>query len=87
MTTLIEEIGEIKKKIDLREWVLKELSNFETKFGISTKEFAEKWGFNELPEPEDPKLLQEFLEWEGLAQSLQKVENELNEIEKRIKES
>jgi len=54
---------------------------------MTTKEFKEKWVSNEIPEPEDHELLEEFLEWEGLSESLQNVENELNEIEKRIKES
>ncbi|KKM95454.1 hypothetical protein LCGC14_1188030 [marine sediment metagenome] len=85
--TLIEEIDIIKKKIDLREWVLEELTIFESKYGMTTKEFKEKWVSNEIPEPEDHKLLEEFLEWEGLSESLQNVENELKEIEKRIKES
>ncbi len=85
--TLIEEIDVIKKKGNLREWVLGELNNFESKYGMTTKEFIVKWRSREIPEPEENTLLQEFLEWEGLSESLQKVENELKEIEKRIKES
>jgi len=84
---LIEEIDIKKKKIDLREWVLEELTIFESKYGMTTKEFKEKWVSKEIPEPEDHKLLEEFLEWEGLSESLQNVENELKEIEKRIKKS
>jgi len=85
--TLIEEIDIIQKKFNLREWVLSELKNFESKYGMTTRDFIEKWTSNEIPEPEENALLQEFLEWEGLSISLQKVENELKEIEKRIKES
>jgi len=85
--TLIEEIDLIKKKIDLREWVLQELQIFESKYGMITEDFVEKWTSNEIPEPEDHILLEEFLEWEGLSKSLEKVDNELKEIEKRIKES
>jgi len=85
--TLIEEIDKIQKKISLREWVLSELKNFESKYGMITKDFIEKWTSNEIPEPEEHDLLQEFLEWEGLSISLQKVESELKKIEKRIKES
>ncbi|KKL76106.1 hypothetical protein LCGC14_2048200 [marine sediment metagenome] len=85
--TLIEEIDIIQKKFNLREWVLNELKNFESKYGMTTKDFIEKWTINEIPEPEEHDLLQEFLEWEGLSISLQKVESELKEIEKRIKES
>ena len=85
--TLIEEIDIIQKKFNLREWVLNELKNLESKYGMTTKDFIEKWTINEIPEPEEHDLLQEFLEWEGLSISLQKVESELKEIEKRIKES
>ncbi|MFO8019043.1 MAG: hypothetical protein R6U96_10430, partial [Promethearchaeia archaeon] len=60
---------------------------FESKFGMKTKRFVEKWNAKEIPEPEDHQLLEEFLEWQGLFESLQDVENELNAIEKRIKES
>ncbi len=85
--TLIEEIDLIKKKIDIREWVLQELQIFESKYGMITKDFVEKWTSNEIPEPEDHILLEEFLEWEGLSKSLENVDNELRQIEKRIKES
>jgi hypothetical protein len=85
--TLIEESNIIKKKINLREWILSELKIFETKYGMETNDFINKWRSNKIPEPEDHKLLAEFLEWEGLFESLEKVEIELNEIEKRIKES
>ena len=85
--TLIEEIDLIKKKIDLREWVLQELQIFESKYGMITEDFVEKWTSNEIPEPEDNILLEEFLEWEGLSKSLENVDNELKQIEKRIKES
>ena len=85
--TLIEEIDIIQKKFNLREWVLNELKNFESKYGMTTKDFIEKWTINEIPEPEEHDLLQEFLEWEELSISLQKVESELKEIEKRVKES
>ena len=83
--TLIEEIDTIKKKIDLREWLLGELKNFESKYGMLTKNFVEKWQSKRIPEPEDHVLLEEFLEWEGLSESLQNVDNELKEIEKRIR--
>ena len=85
--TLIEEIDLLKKKIDLREWVLEELKAFESKYGMTTREFVEKWISKEIPEPVDHILLEEFLEWEGLSESLRNVEDELKQIEKRIKES
>ena len=85
--TLIEELDLIQKKINQREWILNELRNLESKYGMKTKDFVEKWTSSEIPEPEENALLQEFLEWDGLSESLQKVENELKEIEQRIKES
>ncbi|MHA1325595.1 MAG: hypothetical protein ACTSRL_22615 [Candidatus Helarchaeota archaeon] len=85
--TIIEEINEIKKKISLREWIINELGKFESKFGISTKDFIKKWRSKKIPEPEDHMVLEEFLEWEGLLESLEKVDNELKDIENRIRES
>lgn len=84
---LIEEIESLKKKIDLRDWILMELKKFENKFGFSTDDFVEKWQSRKIPEPEEHSLLEEFLEWEGLVESLNKVENELMDLENRIKES
>lgn len=52
-----------------------------------TKNFVEKWQSKRIPEPENHVLLEEFLEWEGLSESLQNVDNELKEIEKRIREN
>jgi len=83
--TLIEEIDTIKKKIDLREWLLSELKSFESKYGMLTKNFVEKWQSKRIPEPEDHVLLEEFLEWEGLSESLQNADNELKEIDKRVR--
>jgi len=87
LLTLIEELEVLKKEIDLRDWILGELKRFEAKYGISTKEFIEKWRAQKIPEPEDYKLLEEFLEWEGLFESLEKVDEELKELERRIRES
>ncbi len=85
--TILEEIDEIKKKIDYRSWVLDQLKKFEAKYGIPTNIFISKWRSKRIPEPEDHIILEEFLEWEGLAESLEKVENELKEVENRIRES
>lgn len=84
---LIEEQDNILKKFSLKEWLLVELIEFESKYGMKTEEFVNKWNSRGIPEPEDQKLLEKFLEWEGLFLSLQNVENELKEIENRIKES
>lgn len=85
--TLIEELEELKKKISLRDWVLGELQKFEAKYGSSTNEFIEKWRVGKIPEPEDYKVLEEFLEWDGLAESLEKVDEDLKELENHIKEN
>ena len=85
--TLIEELEVIKKKIDLRDWIMGELGRFEVKYGISTNEFTEKWKLKKIPEPDDYKILEDFLEWDGLSESLENVDKELKELEKHIKES
>jgi len=85
--SLIKEIDVIKKKIALRDWILKELKKFEEKYGMTTKDFVKGWRGGAIPEPEDHILLEEFLEWDALAESLEKVEKELKELEKRIRES
>ncbi|MGQ4915224.1 MAG: hypothetical protein ACP6IU_10865 [Candidatus Asgardarchaeia archaeon] len=84
---LLEEINALKKKISLREWLLNELKKYEKKYGMSTASFVKKWRSGSIPEPEKHELLEEFLDWDALAESLEKVEHELKEIEKRIKES
>ena len=85
--TIFEVIDEIKEKIDYRNWVLTELKRFEAKYGLITVDFIEKWQTNKIIEPEDHITLEEFLEWDGLAESLTKVENELKELEDRIRAS
>lgn len=85
--TLIEELEVIKKEIDLREWIMGELKRFESKYGISTNEFTEKWKLKRIPEPDDYKILEEFLEWDGLSESLERVDKELKALENQIKES
>jgi len=77
----------IKKEIDLREWIMGELKRFESKYGISTNEFTEKWKLKRIPEPDDYKILEEFLEWDGLSESLERVDKELKALENQIKES
>lgn len=79
--TIIERINFIKERISLREWLLNELNKFEKKYGMKTVEFVSKWLTRSIPEPEEHEILEEFLEWEGLAESLEKVEKELKEIE------
>ena len=85
--TILEEIDEIRKKIDHRSWVLGELKAFEMKYGLTTGAFVEKWRSSKIPEPEEHVILEEFLEWEGLAESLEKVETEFKELENRIRKS
>jgi hypothetical protein len=33
-----------------------------------------------IPEPEDHEILEDFLEWEGLLQSLNQIEEELKDL-------
>jgi len=77
----------LKKKISLRNWLLERLKKFETRYSMSTKKFLEKWRSGKISEPESNEQLEDFLEWEGLANSLAEVEEELIEIEKRIRKS
>ncbi len=85
--SILKELDMIKKKISLRDWLLERLKKFEARYGMSTKDFLEKWRSGKIPEPENNEQLEDFLEWEGLADSLAEVEEELIEIEKRIRKS
>ncbi len=85
--TILEEINEIKKIIIHRDWVLNELKKFEDKYGLITKEFIDKWRSKKIPEPDEHIILEEFLEWDGLAESLDKIDNELKALEDRIREN
>jgi len=85
--SLMKVIDTLRKKIELRDWILNELEKYEEKFGLDSKEFAIKWQKGEIPEPDNHELLEEFLEWDALVEALEKIEEELKEIEKRIKES
>lgn len=44
---------EIKKKFNIRKWIIEELKKFELKYEIKTKEFMEKWTSNRIPKPEN----------------------------------
>jgi len=63
--------------IDRRRWLRQQLAELERRYGMSTQEFVASWSSGELPEPEDPDLLSDFLRWEALAGELRKVEEEL----------
>ncbi len=85
--TLIDELNGLKKQISRRDWILDELSQFENKYGLSTQEFIKNWSCGAIPEPADHHILEDFLEWSGLAESLEKVENELKGLEEHIRKS
>jgi len=61
-----------------RRWLLSQLKVFEKKYKMKTHEFLEKWRHSKIPEPEDPEIHSDFLIWEGLAEDLEKVENEIS---------
>ncbi|MHA1798806.1 MAG: hypothetical protein ACTSVY_10220 [Candidatus Helarchaeota archaeon] len=85
--TLTEELSELKKKITLREWLLEQLKECEAKYGLTTESFIKKWKAGKLPEPEENDVLEDFLEWEGLSESLEQLESELRVFEKHTREN
>jgi len=60
-----------------RRWLLRELKNFEERYGMPTGEFVEAWRRGEIPEPEDPDLLAEFMSWETLYEALRRLEERI----------
>ena len=60
-----------------RRWLIAEIKKFEEKYGISSRDFYEKWGKGLLPEPLDPEVHGDFMIWYGLIEELNKVEEEL----------
>jgi len=63
----------VEELIDGRKWLRQQLAELEHRYGMSTKEFTASWSSGELPEPEDPELLSDFLRWEALASELEKL--------------
>ncbi len=84
-TTQSDILSVIRKKLDLKEWTLKELNLKEQVFGMTTKEFVEKWRAGVIPEPEDSNLLADFQEWDGLAETFEEVEGELKRVEECLR--
>jgi len=60
-----------------RRWLMAEIKKFEKKYGISSRDFYEKWSKGLLPEPLDPEIHGDFMIWYGLIEELNKVEEEL----------
>ena len=60
-----------------RRWLAAEIKKFEEKYGMSSRDFYEKWSKGLLPEPLDPDVHGDFMIWYGLIEELNKVEEEL----------
>jgi len=60
-----------------RRWLIAEIKKFEEKYGISSRDFYEKWRKGLLPEPLNPEVHGDFMIWYGLIEELNKVEEEL----------
>jgi len=60
-----------------RRWLIAEIKKFEEKYGISSREFYEKWSKGLLPEPLNSEVHGDFMIWYGLIEELNKVEEEL----------
>jgi len=73
-------IDRVEELIDRRRWLRQQLAELEHRYGMSTQEFIASWSSGELPEPEDPDLLSDFLTWEALAGELEQVEEELRRM-------
>ena len=73
-------LDRVEGLIDRRRWLRQQLAELERRYGMSTQEFVASWSSGELPEPEDPDLLSDFLRWEALASELRKVEEELRRM-------
>jgi len=73
-------IEQAKELISKREWLRQRLTELEHRYGMSTPEFLARWSSGELPEPEDPDMLSDFLRWEALAGELREVEEELGRM-------
>ena len=67
-----------------RRWLIAEIRKFEEKYGMSSREFYEKWSKGLLPEPVDPEVHGDFMIWYGLIEELNNIEEELM---KRLKTS
>jgi len=80
------EFNVIKRKTALRDWILIELQKLEKKHGMATRDFIKEWKSRAILEPKDHILLEEFLEWDALAESFEKIEKELEDLKKHIKE-
>ncbi|BES82384.1 hypothetical protein PABY_19510 [Pyrodictium abyssi] len=60
--------GDVIVLLEEGDWVEKLVRRFEERYGMPTEEFLEAWRRGEIPEPEDPDLLADFMEWEVLGE-------------------
>ncbi len=74
MKSILEVLEEL---ILRRRWLIAEIKKFEEKYGMSSRDFYEKWSKGLLPEPMDPEAHGDFMIWYGLIEELNNVEEEL----------
>ena len=74
MKSMLEVLEEL---ILRRRWLIAEIRKFEEKYGMSSRDFYEKWSRGLLPEPMDPEVHGDFMIWHGLIEELNSVEEEL----------
>lgn len=73
-----ELLGILDRLFEKRHWLLSQLKVFEEKYKIKTSDFLDKWRRGEIPEPEDSEIHGDFMIWEGLAEDLERVEEEIS---------
>ena len=54
-------LDRVEELIDRRRWLRQQLVELEHRYDMSAREFMASWSSGELPEPEDPGLLADFL--------------------------
>ena len=72
-------LDELERLLVRRRWILRELKEFEEKYGMSSEEFYNSWIQGEIPEPDDPDMHGDFIVWAGLVEELKKIEREIIE--------
>ena len=73
-------IEALERLVLRRRWILEELKRLEEKYGMSSREFWEKWAKGLIPEPLDPEVHGDFTIWSGLVEELERVEKELKKL-------
>ena len=80
MEARLKKLNTVESLVLKRRWILGEIKRFETKYGMSSSEFIEKWKRGLIPEPDDPEVHGDFMVWQGLIEELNHVEKRLEKI-------